>query len=87
MSKTNTEKVKGAHRKTDKCFYKNYKKLVCHYSVEILTAAEPACLLFCVELPAVLAIQSHPKALINFNLDLAVAIHYCILSTRQKKKK
>lgn len=73
MSKTNKER-KGFHRKTDKWGCKDLKKLVCHYSVEILTVAEPACLLFCVELLAVLATQYYPNALINCNLDLATAI-------------
>lgn len=82
MSKTNTEQIKGVPRKTGKWFYKNYKKLIRHYSVEILTVAEPA--FFCVELLAVLVIHYHPNALINFNLDLAVAINYFILSTQQK---
>lgn len=40
------EKIKGAHRKTDKWGYNNHKELVCHYAVEILTEAEPACLIF-----------------------------------------
>lgn len=84
MSKTNTEKIEGVHRKTDKWGYKNHKKLVCHYSVEILTVAEPACLLFCLELLAVLALQYHPNALINTNLDLATAINYFTLPPWQK---
>lgn len=57
---------------------------MCHYSVEVLTVAEPACLLFCVELLAVLALQYHPNALINSNLDLATAISYFTLSIWQK---
>lgn len=47
---------------------------MCHYSVEILTVAEPACFAFCVELLAVLATQYHPNALTNSNLDLATTI-------------
>lgn len=57
---------------------------MCHYSVEIFTAAGPASSLFCMELLAVLALQYHPNALINSNLDLAIAINYFTLSTWEK---